>query len=74
MSVFKYLILTAVRLKYNVGEALLLSSERYLSARSSRCQRQRATDTDGEEKKKTLLFLMTILLPCALSDWSWRLH
>lgn len=100
MSVFKYLILTAARLKYNSGGALLLSLLKGTRAHGGRGRegekeregrkrerkrerhRRRSAMSDGAmwsdserwrgEQKETLLFGMTVLLPCTLSDWSWR--
>ncbi len=62
MSVFKYLILTAARLKYNVEEALLLPllkgtrAQREREAAALQCQKERggATGRDGKERKKRL--------------------
>lgn len=81
MSVFKYLILTAAGLKYNIEEALLPPSPKGTRAQSreqTRGSRSAASSgesgSDGERRKKgeieeTRLFSMTILLPCPLSTW-----
>lgn len=81
MSAFKYLILTAAGLKYNIQEALLPSlPERYKSweqragERQPLCNvRRREWERQGamemQEKEETWLFSMTILLPHALSGW-----
>ncbi len=50
MSVFKFLILTAARLKYNVEEALLLPL-----LKGTRAQRERETEREGERERERQL-------------------
>lgn len=51
MSVFKYLILTEARLKYNSGEALLLSLLKGTRAHGDR-ERERERETGEKEREK----------------------